>query len=176
MSPAQQGALGDSELALHITAPVATDVALLAGLLHDIGQLFLYNFNPEAMHTCWREALSRAVGIEHVERELFGVDHCTIGAWLAEHWSLPSGIAAAICGHHHPELMPDDVLVSLVHVAEVLSNALDLTGREENRVTSLSPAACNQLGLVWDSGIQSLFGRMEARSRHANLFFQVTGK
>jgi hypothetical protein len=60
-----------------------------------------------------------------------------------------------------------------VHVAEVLANALDLTGREENRVTSLSSAACNALGLTWDESTRALFGRMEARSRHANALFGV---
>ena len=161
------------ELALHITAPVSNDAALVAGLLHDIGQLWLHTFNAQAYGACWREAITGGIGIDQVEREHFGVDHSTIGAWLAEHWELPAGIVAAIRGHHAPDPASDLLLVPLVHVAEVLSNALDLTDRPENRVTFISGAACQQLGLVWDEDIRSLFGRMEARSRHANTFFRT---
>ena len=94
-----------------------------------------------------------------------------MGAWLAEHWELPPGIVAAIRGHHAPDAALDSTLVPLVHVAEVLCNALDLGNRAENRVTYISSAACKQLELVWDENIRSLFGRIEARSRHANTFF-----
>ncbi len=164
------------ELALHIDAPISTDAALVAGLLHDVGQLWFYTFNPEAYLRCWHQALQQAVGIEAVEREHFGVDHSTVGAWLAEHWALPVGIVAAIRGHHVPDDALDNTLVPLVHVAEVLANALDLGGRDENRVTSISHAACQQLGVVWDESIRPLFGRIEGRSRHANTFFAADTK
>ena len=159
------------ELALHIEAPVSSDAALVAGLLHDIGQLWFFSYNAEAYRQCWQHALSSAISIEVVEREHFGVDHSTVGAWLAQHWSLPSGIVAAIQGHHAPDAALDGTLVPLVHVAEVLCNALDLGNRSENRVTSISSAACRQLDLVWDEKMRPLFGRIEARSRHANDFF-----
>jgi len=160
------------ELALHTAARVSAPAALIAGLLHDIGQLWLYRFDVEAYHIAWKRALSDAIGIEEAEREQFGVDHSTIGVWLAEHWTLPAAIVASINYHHAPDAALDEPLVPLVHVAEVLSNALDLTGRNENRVTSLSSSACEKLGLIWDKNIHPLFGRMEARSRHANALFK----
>jgi putative nucleotidyltransferase with HDIG domain len=159
------------ELAEYTRAPVSPAVALVAGLLHDVGQLWLYNFNPQAAQACWREAAAGAVGVDEVERAYFGVDHCVIGAWLAESWHLPSDIVAAIGGHHQPETALDIPLVSLIHVAEVLSHALDLTGNAENRVTHLSGAACERLGLDWGDDVRILFGRIEARSSQANAFF-----
>jgi putative nucleotidyltransferase with HDIG domain len=159
------------ELALHTPVPVSTSSALIAGLLHDIGQIWLYRFSAEAFRTIWSQALTHNISIEEAEREHFGVDHSTIGAWLAAHWSLPENISAAIHHHHAPDAALSEPLVPLVHVAEVLSNALDLTSRKENRVTSISTAACSALGLTWDDSARSLFGRMEARSRHANAFF-----
>ena len=62
-----------------------------------------------------------------------------------------------------------------MHVAEVVSNALNLSIGDENRVSFISNAACEQLGLVWDERAQALFGRIEARSRHANRFFSSQG-
>jgi putative nucleotidyltransferase with HDIG domain len=159
------------ELALHLGAPVSVDAALIAGLLHDIGQFWFYAFDVHAYRSCWSQSIRECRGIEAVEREYFGVDHSRVGAWLAEHWELPPSICAAIRGHHAPDAALDDPLVPLVHVAEVLSNALDLSGGDESRVTGISAAACTSLGLVWDEGVQPLFGRIEARSRHANNFF-----
>ena len=161
------------ELALHIEVPVSSDAALIAGLLHDIGQLWLYDFNSQAYRACWQQARTHASGIESIEREHFGVDHSTIGAWMAEYWALPQGIVDAIQGHHAPDAAQATPLVSLVHLAEVLSNALDLSGRDENRVTSLSSAACDQLGLVWDESCHALFGRIDARTQHASRFFSA---
>ena len=159
------------ELALHTTAPASA--ALIAGLLHDVGQLWLYRFRGESFSTTWTHALGHAVAIEQAERESYGADHSTVGAWLAEHWALPANIVAAIRCHHAPDTELAEPLVPVVHVAEVLSNALDLTDREENRVTSVSTAACKALALTWDESARALFGRMEARSRHANALFGV---
>jgi len=159
------------ELALHTATPASSSAALVAGLLHDVGQLWLFHFDAEAYRAAWSNALTHSIGIEEAERERFGVDHSNIGAWLAEHWSLPVNIVAAIRRHHAPDAALTEPLVPLVHVAEVLSNALDLTAREENRVTSISSAACRALDLNWNESVRPLFGRMEARSHHANAFF-----
>jgi len=148
------------------------EAALIAGLLHDIGQLWLFSFNAGDFREIWRMALTHNIGIEEAERERFSVDHTTIGAWLAEHWSLPTSISAAIRYHHAPNSALHEPLVPLVHVAEVLSNALDLADQAENRVTTISSRACRTLGLTWNEEIRPLFGRIDARSRHANAMFQ----
>jgi putative nucleotidyltransferase with HDIG domain len=159
------------ELANHVATPISADAALIAGLLHDVGQLWLHALDAKASGDCWSRAKSSQQGIEVLERETFGVDHAVIGGWLAEHWKLSPMIVDAIQHHHNPDAAPEQPLVALVHVAEVLGNALDLGHRERNRVTYLSSAACEQLELVWDDAVRPLFGRIEARSSHANRFF-----
>jgi putative nucleotidyltransferase with HDIG domain len=159
------------ELAHHVDTPVSATMALVAGLLHDIGQLWLLHYDADQAQICWREARRQDVGVEQLERQYFGVDHSTIGAWLASHWRLPTDVVDAISAHHQPDAQLSPPLVPLLHVAEVLSNALDLGQREDNRVTYLSAPACAALGLVWDDSIRPLFGRIEARSRHANAIF-----
>ncbi len=159
------------ELAHHVNLRTPGDVALVAGLLHDIGQLWLARFRPGDYRETWDDALSHAHGIVQAEREHFGIDHAEIGAWLAEHWGLPTQIIAAIRHHHDAGNEEPELLVPLLHVAEVLSNALDLGGRKENRVTAISSTACARLGLTWDASVHGMFGRIEARSAHANLIF-----
>jgi len=159
------------ELAQWVDIPVSSSMALMAGLLHDIGQLWLHHVNPNLAQACRVQARKRTVSVEVIETAHFGVAHGTIGAWLLEHWSLPDAVVAAVGAHHSHVATPGNPLVALLHVAEVLSNALDLTGRIDNRVTTLSSAACQQLGLVWNEESRALFGRIEARASHANAFF-----
>ncbi len=161
------------EVALHIATPVSVDMALISGLLHDVGQLWLYRFRPNAFLAALSTAQNERRSIEQVELEYFRVNHCVIGRWLANHWALPSSIGRAIDGHHNPDAQLDDPIVPIVHIAEVLCNALDLGDRPENRVSHISTAACSKLGLTWDDGVAPLFGRIDARSRHANAFFHT---
>lgn len=159
------------EIAHHVALRTSGDMALVAGLLHDIGQLWLARFRPAGFRNAWDDALSHAHGIDRAEQEHFGVDHAEIGAWLASHWGLPPSIVEAVRHHHDAEAESEELLVPLLHVAEVLSNALDLGGRRENLVTRISSAACSRLGLVWDDSTLTMFGRIEARSAHANQIF-----
>ena len=159
------------ELALHVERNISIDAALIAGLLHDIGQLWLYSYLPAVYAECREQARTEVREIEDIETEQFGVTHSTIGAWLTEDWGLPDDISRAIALHHHPEEGLDQPLVALLHVAEVLSNALDLTDSPDSRVTRISGQACQRLGIVWNPDMRHVFGRVEARSMHANRFF-----
>ena len=155
------------EIARHSSIPIPVDTALIAGLLHDIGQLWLYRFYADEFQSAWNDSFARNVGIEEIEQEYFGVSHATVGGWLAEYWSRPSELCSAIFLHHTTDFFtPEDLLPPLVHVGEVLSNALELTHRDKNRVFKVSSAACEKLGIVWDANIFPLFGRIEARSQN----------
>ena len=162
------------EIVLHVDAPISIDAGLIAGLLHDVGQFWFQAIEPVTFQACRLEASACNVGIEQIERSHFGVDHATVGCWLAEHWELPADICAAIGGHHAPDSVSDSFLVPLVHMAEVLSSALELPGGSDaNHVSYVSSAACKKLGLVWNENSQSMFGRIEARAQHANAFFST---
>lgn len=164
------------ELVHFSTARVTATESLVAGLLHDIGQLWLYRFYPDEFVTCQQQAANDGCGMDVAEQARFGADHAEIGAWLATSWVLPDSIVDAIRYHHATDKGITAPLAAVVHVAEVLSNALDLVGREENRVSHISAAACKTLGIVWDADIQPLFGRIEGRARHAAGYFKEAEK
>ena len=158
------------QLAVHCHQPA--DIALIAGMLHDVGQLWLYRHNPDAYMAARDELRRDKCTIEQAERLHFGVDHAVVGAWLAEEWGLSRDLQQAIRYHHEPERAPGDALVALAHVAEVLSAALGLNG-DDSRVTTLSPQACATLKLQWDERSDSLFGRIEAVSLLLAGFFRT---
>ncbi len=161
------------ELARYCNQRVSSAEALIAGLLHDVGQLWLIRFERQACGAAWMSALQRKLAVDRAECERFGAGHPEIGAWLAENWHLPASVIRAIRGHHSPDAGAMDSLTAVVHVAEVLSNGLDLAQREENRVTDISAAACTHLGIAWGREIRTLFGRLDGRARHAAEFFKT---
>lgn len=164
-------AVGVAAQQVALLARQQADVALIGGLLHDVGQLWLLRFRADDFLPVRQESLRGGVGIEVTEREAFGADHAEIGAWLAEAWSLPAPVVAAIRHHHAPDAGLPQPLVAVVHVAEVLANALDVTDSDAARVITLSAKACDQLGLHWDASAESLFGRIDAVSHHVATYF-----
>lgn len=157
------------QLAVHCHRP--SDIALIAGMLHDVGQLWLYRQSPESYIAASDERRRENCTIEQAERRHFGVDHAVVGAWLSEDWGLPRDLQLAIRYHHDPDRTPGEPLIALTHVAEVLSAALGLNG-DDSRVTNLSPQACATLKLEWDESTNSLFGRIEAVSLLIGGFFR----
>ena len=107
------------------------DEAYTAGLLHDIGRLGLLAAYPVEYANVLNVAVDYSFDILHCERELFDIDHCQAGAWLAEQWKLPAELAT-IAAHHHEEptltnanQAPD--LLLIVRLACRLADALDFT-------------------------------------------------
>lgn len=127
------------------------DYAFTAGLLHDIGRLVLathFQTEYEAViayrnqHDCqWLEA----------EQTVMGINHAMVGEVLAAHWNFSETIQHAIAGHHKPEQRKDRSLSSIVHVANAIVHALDLSGVEDDLVPPVSAAAWEGLGLNEDS-------------------------
>jgi HD-like signal output (HDOD) protein len=155
------------ELAHSVPMDVNEDEALIACLLHDVGGLWLQQFEPVLMQQVWREVLQRGVDVVDAERSLLGVDHCTVGGWLIQAWDMSPDIANAVSHHRNPHMAPsEETLVAIAHVAEVLGTALSVHNVTRNRVTRISASACAKLGLDWGADTQQLFGRIEARSRH----------
>jgi len=151
---------------------VSPDYALIAGLLHDIGQLWMARFYPLEFQMVRSAANVGTESIIEIEKHYFGLDHSQVGGILAREWHLPASVSAAIAHHHAPEPAMGERLVPLIHVAEIFSNALDLTSRQDNQVSSLSEAACAAIGFDWEQDLNSLFGKIEARTEHACRVFR----
>lgn len=159
------------ELAHYTEQDVGVDVALIACLLHDVGQLWLQRYAPERFRQVLAEVQDAGLELDVVERKYFGVDHSTVGAWLVQAWGLSASVVQAVAHHHRPDQAGLVPLTALVHVSEVLSQALELSDASHGRVTWISSHSCKLLGVDWGADTHSLFGRIEARSRHATALF-----
>lgn len=154
-------ATGAKAIAEH--AGLHPDIAFIAGLMHDIGLLWVAVNAPEESSRI-NALLEADPAIIRAERQVLGSDHAEIGMIMTEAWGLPETIRLAVAGHHDPDFLPPEPLVQAVHLAEMASNALNLGGRTRNLVGHVSGAALPALGLGWEA-MPDLLGEIEARAR-----------
>jgi putative nucleotidyltransferase with HDIG domain len=100
------------------------DVAFTAGIMHDIGRLGLLVAYPAEYEQIIRDAAARCLDLLDFERDEFGMDHAEAGRILAERWGLPPGLAQIAGRHHDPCEGTTLHLLSIVHVACRLADAL----------------------------------------------------
>ncbi len=122
----------------------------VAGILHDIGQLILFNKKPDET----REALLRMQSdteehaFHHYEDQVLGFNHMQVGAELARTWRLPDKLITCIACHHHPDTAPEHRLeVSLVHIANALAGLAELHSTDLSDVPPVHPLAWELTGL-----------------------------
>jgi len=97
----------------------------VAGLLHDIGKVFLLKVASGDFLQAIERATQEHCGLIEAERAIMGTDHAEAGGLLAQQWRLPAELVQAVSYHHKPLLAPDKSLVPvLVHVANTLAYQL----------------------------------------------------
>lgn len=142
---------------------VDPEVAYIAGLLHDIGQLLMFATDPYGYSDILHGQASGTKGLRDSEQEILGLDHAQVGGELASRWNLPDDIVEAIARHHSVSAdPPNNELADVVHVAEVLAHALDLGRQAHNRVPPLCDFASARLDIDWNQFSRN-FPSIEAR-------------
>jgi len=127
------------------------DALFTAGLLHDIGELVIFNRLPQEA----TEALLLVQGsadelaMYQAEQLTLGFDHAQVGAALARHWKLPPVLQDCISFHHeihaakqHPRE------VALVHIANILAQMAEIKTLDLADVGAVDPAAWELAGLA----------------------------
>lgn len=126
------------------------DAAFTLGLVHDIGRLVLVTAYSESYSQVIEYRAMHDCQIYAAERHVFGLDHADVGARLAEHWHFAPETVSAIAIHHRPPVEGHKSLVDVVHVADNIAHALDLSSSKEDMVPELSIHAWARLRLPSD--------------------------
>jgi putative nucleotidyltransferase with HDIG domain len=129
------------------------DALFTAGLLHDIGELIIFNRLPEQAKQALLMVLDSGeeIPVQQAEQQVMGFDHSEVGGELAREWHLPVLLEECIAHHH-------DIAGSqhhrretaLVHVANILALMAELDTLDPIDVPPIDPAAWNLTGLTDD--------------------------
>ena len=84
------------------TRLAAPDDAFAAGLLHDLGHIYLLDDDDDRYATYLLEATEHIDGLE-LEIALSGTTHTHVGAAFADAWHLPVTVVAVLQEHHEPQ-------------------------------------------------------------------------
>jgi putative nucleotidyltransferase with HDIG domain len=126
---------------------VNTERLFVAGLLHDIGRLVTYKYLPHQAREMLLLAQRTNCLLRSAEMEVLGFDHGQIGAMLMQKWKLPVILEQAVAYHHQPMLSQRRLEASIVHIADILINALMIGSSGEHFVPPLIPEVWTELGL-----------------------------
>jgi putative nucleotidyltransferase with HDIG domain len=161
-----------AQLTAKVAGHVAGDktirgLAMVAGLLHDVGKLVLAEATPEHFARAIAGAEKENRPLFEIEEELTGVSHAEVGAYLLSMWGIPYLIVEAVAHHHHPERVGCEKvdLLATVYFANWLAH--DHAAAQLGAV-SLPNAPLHQ-ELVAKLGVENLLPEWRAAAESAAL-------
>ena len=102
----------------------ARDTAYTVGLLHNLGTLGMMSAFPAEYSRMLEVSNDFGFDLLQTERDLFEIDHCAAGAYLAQDWDFPDELAAALAVHHDEPVPGELSLDNLIKVSWRLSDTL----------------------------------------------------
>ena len=126
------------------------DALFTAGLLHDIGELVIFNRLPEPAKAALLLVLDSQdeLPVYQAERQIIGFDHSEVGGEMARQWNLPPLLEECIAHHHdiasakrHPRE------VALVYLGNILALMAELDSFELDDFAPIDPLAWSLTGL-----------------------------
>lgn len=145
------------------------DEAYLAGLLHDLGLLFIsQHLQPLVPRVLARTATG--LSLTEAEQQVMAFDHAQLGAYVAWRSQLPERIVAAIDYHHEPFVASAEGhdLAQLVAVANYLATRYGRGSIEGRRLPAPTEGLLAPLGLtlpslrnLWDELPEAIAGVSE---------------
>lgn len=129
------------------------EAVFTAGLLHDIGELVIFN----RLSALAKEVLMLVLDsgdelpVYEAEWQIMGFDHAQVGGELARQWHLPSMLEECIACHHSIlEAQRHPREVAMVHIANVLALMAEVDTLESDDVQPIHPRAWEITGLDED--------------------------
>lgn len=114
----------------------------LMGLFHDIGQIALYNTNPEGYERILKRRREENLRIRALEQEYFGTTHTEVGAEVLSRWNFPPLFVEVTIFHGKDVVTSANrKWIAIVSIADILANEFEgfpLPPEKESVVYELS--------------------------------------
>lgn len=125
-----------------------TERMFTAGLLHDIGRLVCYNYLPKESLSAVIAAKDNGQLLYLAERDVFTFDHAVVGGKLLNKWQMPLSLEEMVCYHHKPQKSKNQVESSILHLADIMANAMAIGTSGERLIPPLHREAWMRLGMT----------------------------
>lgn len=150
------------------------EAVFTGGLLHDIGELVIFNRMPELARSSLQLVLdsAEAMGVHEAERQVIGFDHAEVGGELARQWKLPVLLEECIAFHHAPavaQYYPREA--AIVHIANAMAVMAELDTLAHDDVSPIDPHAWNVLKLDEDEVLEPTVREAQAAIAEAEKLF-----
>ena len=109
-------ALGSRCLARSAGYPQAADQAYMAGLLHDVGKLYLL----KALERLNKMGVAQAALEEDLLLEIFEELHVEQGCRLMQHWNMPKVYYNVVANHHDNNFDGSDTVLTVVRLVNAI--------------------------------------------------------
>lgn len=119
----------------------------IAGLLHDVGRLIMFKKLPYASTEAMLFARENSIPLVEAERAVMDFTHTDISLPLLAAWKFPEELSAMINHHHDPMRYPNPLEPAIIHVADCLTNAVEIAQGGMYVVPGLDEGAWELLGL-----------------------------
>lgn len=120
----------------------------VAGMLHDVGQVVLAAARPEVIRKLLEAQRDTGLFYLDLERERLGFDHAELGGALLKNWKIPPSIGEPVACHHNPGSAEQfHIETALIHLADIICQAMELGQGAEWGVPPLDDRAWERLGL-----------------------------
>jgi len=94
--------------------------AYIAGIIHDIGEVFLSSYLPDQFQKVLDAIKGTAISLIDEEALQMGTTHCEVGLCMARKWNFPEAYCEVIISHHAPsEATIDPMLCAIVNLADL---------------------------------------------------------
>ena len=131
-------------IAAHNNIP-QTEQLFVAGLLHDIGRVVIYKDFSDQARMLFRVCTVKDKLLYLEEKNWLGCKHTDVGKMLLTKWNLPETLIHSVFYHHNPSKALEPVWPSIVHLADIIANALGLGSSGERFVPQLDEKALNNI-------------------------------
>ena len=127
MEALQSHARLTSYIAAHLPVPNhLVDIAMVSGMLHDVGKLIMAWKLPESFKRLIEVGRQEQCPLHILEERENGFSHAEIGGYLLGLWGLPYAVAEAVALHHAPDRVDHLSFdaAAAVYIANLLANEL----------------------------------------------------
>jgi len=136
-------AMGSFWTAKHLDLDDLVQQSFIAGLLHDMGKLYLLTAFEKMKTNNVMENQPPSTLVEQIIARL----HPKLGHELISHWNLPESLCRIAGDHHSPEFDRNDILLALVRCVDQVCNKMERGNREEETAMIASSAEADILGI-----------------------------